>query len=112
MGELISFPGRPYRDWALIEKSIREVLQESNASMNMQNTICVRIKEFFVKFNKEFNWEFSLKVKGEEEAEEIKKEVEKNASIIQQQIQSLFNEILFDRLLLEIEIYNLKSQDE
>ncbi len=113
MAKVIEFPVREVYDWNIIEKTIRTMLEEYSAPLEMQNEICSRMKDVFIKYNIQFETNFQLPVPScatQEETKALNLSVSKAFSELGKKINDLMNTVLFDRLLIEIELYKLRNR--
>lgn len=115
MNNLINFPTKAEYDWKKVEPSIRKVLQETNASTEMQNDILKKMAEAYEKYNAQFNVKMALKLPEKttaSERENISDSLKQTFNHLQTQVQDLMQEILLDRLLLEIQLYNARKTSQ
>ncbi len=112
MAKIIEFPVKDVCDWNIIEKKIRTMLDEYSAPLEMQSEICSRMKDVFIKYNIKFEINFQLPIPScatHEETEALNLTVSNAFSELGKKINNLMNTVLFDRLLIEIELYKLKT---
>jgi len=113
MADIIKFPTKEIRDWRLLEKSFISILTEANASDEMKAYVINRMKKVVsTKFDREFKLSFDLQNLSNissETQEAINKMINDGIENLSKQIHAYTNEMLFDRLLLEIELYKLKN---
>ncbi len=112
MAKVIEFPIKEVYDWNIIEETIRAMLDEHSAPLEMQNEICSRMKDVFIKYNIKFATNFQLPIPScatQEETKALNLTVSKAFSELGKKINHLMNTVLFDRLLIEIELYKLRN---
>jgi hypothetical protein len=112
MAKVIEFPMREVYDWNIIEKTIKTKLEEHSAPLKMQDEICSRMKEVFVKYNITFETSFQLPIPAcatQEETKALNVTVSKAFTELGKKINDLMSIVLFDRLLIEIELYKLRN---
>ncbi len=112
MAKIIEFLVKEVYDWNIIEKTIRPKLDEYSAPLEMQNVICNRMKDVFIKYNIKFETNFQLPIPAcatQEETKALNLTVSNAFSELGKKINDLMNIVLFDRLLIEIELYKLKT---
>ena len=108
MVEVIQFPTRAVRDRVAVEKTIREMLDQSGASPGMIEEVCSRMKDFFEVWTAaQLSLSYQLPDLPEELRAAIQNSIEKGLKQLSEQMIDYTNKLLFDRLKLEIELYNL-----
>lgn len=114
MADLIEFPTRAVRGWIEYEQALREVLTQSNANSDMQDELIARMKGVYDQYNIDFRVTADISINLLEDLREQIALAFRNAfGNLEKQIHDFTNHVLFDRLLLEIELYQLKHyQDE
>ena len=112
MNNIVNFPTKAEHDWNKVEPSFRKVLVETNASTEMQNEILTKMANAYEKYNAQFNVKLTLKLPEATtaiERENISGNLSQTFNHLQTQVQDLMQEILLDRLLLEIQLYNARK---
>ncbi len=112
MAKVIEFPVKEVYDWNIVEKTIRTMLDEQSAPLKMQNEICTHMKDVFLKYNIKFETSFQLPIPScatQEETKALNLTVSKAFGELGKKINHLMNTVLFDRLLIEIELYKLRN---
>lgn len=115
MAKILEFPEREIYEWNIIEKTIRSILEEHSASLEMQDAICNRMKDVFARYNITFEMIFQLPIPScatHEEAESLNSTVSNAINVMAKKINHLMNTVLLDRLLIEIELYKLRNGDQ
>ncbi len=113
MAKVIEFPEKEVYDWNIIEKTIRTMLDEHSAPLEMQKEICSRMKDVFIKYNIKFEAMIQLPIPScatQEETKAINLTVSKAFIELKSKINDLMNTVLFDRLLIEIELCKLRNR--
>ncbi|OGH05907.1 MAG: hypothetical protein A2W22_06915 [Candidatus Levybacteria bacterium RBG_16_35_11] len=108
MGEVIYLPTRIERFWSEYEKETKDYLKLINASAEMTNHICAKLKKVFFSYEKDFSFNINIPL-----PEGLSKtEIQGIISVIQdalaghmQKLSNFWWKAFKDRLLLEIELY-------
>ena len=111
---VINFPTEAVRDWVLVEKSIKNIMQQADASPEMIKEVCGRMKEIWEKYKIEFKFSVELPTLSnfpEALRKEIDESLKKAFETFAEQIHEYTSQVLFDRLLLEIELYKLRTAE-
>ena len=115
MDNIINFPARSEHRWNKVEKSIRTMLNETNAETAMQDDILVKMKNAYEKYNAKFNVQLNLKMPSgatQDDRKNIADNFKQAFVDLETQIQDLMQEALMDRLLLEIQLYNARKNSK
>lgn len=109
VGDIINFPAQAVREWAEIERSIRDIFTQVSAPVEMQNEVLNRMKDIFQRYNVKFGVpiEFNISLSPAQQ-EAINLSLGRAFEGLGKQMQDFTNQILFDRLLIEIELYKLR----
>ena len=113
MSDVINFPTRAEHEWKKVEQSIRKVLHETDASEDMMQEILKKMEQAYDKYNARFNVKLSLALPANTtptEKETIATNFTKSFRDLESQVQDFMQEILIDRLLLEIQLYNARQK--
>ena len=112
MDNVINFPARSEHRWNKVERSMRTMLNETNADMAMQDDILVKMKNAYEKYNATFNVKCNIKMPSgatQDDRKNIADNFKQAFVDLETQIQNLMQEALMDRLLLEIQLYNARK---
>lgn len=107
---VIEFPIRAVREWIILERSFRVILERSGASPEMMEEVCARMKEAQEKFNGEFKFALELPPLPEELKRIIDGAIQKATKELADQVHEYTNQLRLDRLKLEVELYNLRHE--
>ena len=110
MADVIEFPIKTVRDWAIIESGMRTSLTQAGASAEMQNEIIDRMQEFYKKYNINFGISYELPAEYEGQREAIISSINQGLADFAKHLHDMMSRIMFDRLLLEIELYRLRHE--
>ena len=105
---VIEFPTRSVRDWIGYERVIQKHMQESGASPEMIKQVCTRMKEAFPKFAASFEFRFDMPRLPQGLGTAVQDSINKALEKFREEIHEYTNQIIFDRLCLEIELYNAR----
>lgn len=106
---VIKFPTKAVRDWALVEKAIKDTMQLAGASPEMMTEVCGKMKEVWEKYNLKFTFNMLLPGNFPEELRTVIEDSLRNAvEELAKQIHEYSNQVLFDRLLLEVQLYKVR----
>lgn len=112
MNDILQFPTKAEHEWKKVETSIRKVLHDTNASTDMQQSILEKMQNAYEKYNARFNVKMTLSLPASttsEEKQTISKNFTQSFRNLETQVQDLMQEILMDRLLLEMQLYNARK---
>ena len=113
MSDVINFPTKAEHEWKKVEQSIQKVLHETNASPEMQTEILRKMEQSYEKYNARFNVKMTLSLPAattKAEKETISTNFTQSFRHLENQVQDFMEEILLDRLLLEIQLYNARKK--
>ena len=111
--KVIEFPTSDVRSWVSCEKTIRQALEKADASPEMIKDVCVRMKEYFKKFNVRFEVAFlQLPPLSEEHKKAIDKALADAGKKLGDQVHEFTAGLMVDRLKLEIELYGLRHKED
>ena len=108
MGKILEFPTKPVRDWMLVEATLRGILDRTPADERAKQTILTRFRTFFDLCNKTHSAKIALPLPAsmtEAEREAIADAVAVAFGEYEQWLQHYVNQLLLERLTLEIERY-------
>jgi predicted transcriptional regulator len=96
--KIIPFPTRDVRELAEIEKVLRTQLSSRTSDNDLIEHVVSRMKDYIKNYlNKNFTFELPVNM-SQEQINELQR-------TLAEQINDMTNQIMFERLLLEIEIY-------
>ena len=111
MANLIEFPSRTVQGWAKIERTIRSLLVKANASTEMQEEVVSNMKEVFHHYNVKFSVPLELPdILSADQSEVIALYVRRAFADYERQLHDLMNNIMLERLQIEIELYRLRYE--
>jgi hypothetical protein len=105
---VIEFPTRAVRDWIGYEKVIQKNMQKGGASPEMIKEVCARMKEAFPKFAASFEFRFDMPLLPQGLGIAVQDSINKALEKFREEIHEYTNQVIFDRLRLEIELYNVR----
>ena len=97
MGEIIQFPSIDDSGWQIVEKSLKDLFEQTDASQAMQQHLLQRMEKAWAEF--QFNESIQINV-PEAYLDKITKELEQ----FQTKLKEHTNDLLLKRLLIEIEL--------
>lgn len=109
MGDLIEFPSKSVRDWAVLERGIRRALVNAGASTEMQSHVVSRMHSFWKEeleqsYVFKFNMRPSLNI-SKQSSMEIENSIREAVSNFQEQIQEHHQKLFIDRTKVEIDLF-------
>ena len=111
MGDIIEFPTRTVRGWAEIERALRAIFAQASASKEMQDEVLSRMKEFFYRCSVRFGVSLQLPASlSTEQREAVALSVRRAFEDHEKRLQDFMNQILLERLQLEIDLYKLRHE--
>ena len=108
---VIEFPTRAVRDWIILERTFRGILERSGAPPEMMEEVCARMKEAIEKFNGQFKFALELPPLPERLKKIIDDALQRATKELADQVHEYTNQLIFDRLQLEVELYNLRHEE-
>ena len=105
---VIEFPTRTVRDWIAVQNIIEKNLQQGGASPEMIQEVCARMKESWERLDIQLRFVLELPSLPEELRNIINNSVQKALEGLAKQIHEYSTQVLFDRLLLEIQLFKLR----
>jgi len=110
MTNIIQFPGKPVRDWALIERAIREVLTKAGASSEMVDEICPHMKKHYEEYS---NMPLAFKTQlpagmDPQLSKTVNEAIRQGVEGMAEQIHDLTNHVMLDLVIKEIELCSLR----
>lgn len=110
MGDIIKFPTRTVRGWAEIEQTLQTIFTQASAPIEMQNAVLSRMKEVFQRYSVEFGVFLELPAFSPEQQEAVALSLRRALEDHEKRLQDFMNQILLERLQLEIELYKLRHE--
>lgn len=107
MADIIQFPLNDERNWIGIEKVIREYLSENGASTDMLEFVCTNLKKVYLTNAKSFQVKISAPA-----GEDVKKAMNEAVNQVVLNYREIVNGMMFELMLREIEIFNLRKNQE
>ncbi|MBU0908248.1 MAG: hypothetical protein KJ717_01695 [Proteobacteria bacterium] len=111
MQNIIKFPTKKVRDNVLIEKCIKEILNQTPADENIKNEITKRSLEIWNKYQCEFP-PISIKIPeniAEKDRLLIEESIKNGFEIFESSLHDHMNIIILERIQTEIKLYFLES---
>jgi len=115
MTKILDFPTKVVRDWRVIEKALRDVLDGTPADQIAKETIIARMKPVYELCNRSFSITVDVPLPESTSVHE-RRDVENAIQRAMQQyefgLHQLTNEILLERLTMEIKRYYESSHGD
>ena len=108
---VIPFPTHAVREWIIIERTIRDILEEGGASPEMTKEVCARMKEVSEKFQARFEFTYQTPPLPEGVRTAIQDSINKALKTFADKLREYTSNLMLDRLKLEIELYNLRHEE-
>ena len=106
MADIIPFPSRAVREWAIIERTIVETLKDAGADATAASHITRRMKEFFALCDRNFSTSIQLPSSTTvAQQEKLRAALEAMASSFTTKLHDFTSELMVDRLILELRFY-------
>jgi hypothetical protein len=108
MVKVLAFPTKSVRDWAAIDKVVRSILDDSTVDEQAKATILGRLKEFFALCNRSFDITLELALPASSSSQERDMAAESVRTALrsfEEQLHDFFNELLLERLKVEVARY-------
>lgn len=97
MDNIVKFPTNSVKAWNSIEKTLRGILNESEASQEMTEVVLQRMHESYKEHEMDYQMKFNL---PPEQAVHVEEEINTFVKALQERT----NKLLLSRLLLEIKL--------
>ena len=115
MAKILHFPTELVRDWTEWETTIREILDEAKASPGMTDEVCRAMKEVHREYSC-FRLSGSVPLPfpatmPPSETEPIVSAVREVINKLSSLLTDFSSQVMFDRLMLEIQLYQLRHPD-
>jgi hypothetical protein len=107
---VIQFPTHAVREWIEYERSMQTILERNGASPEMIKEVIARMNEVFKKFAARFDFHFEMPPLPEDLRVIIQDSINKALKKFGDQVHEYTNELIHDRLWLEVELYNLRHE--
>ena len=111
MGDVIEFPSRAVQGWAQVERTLREIFTKAATPADMQDEVLSEMNKFFHRHNMKFSVPLELPANlSEQQREDISSLLGRAFRDFEKQLHDYTNNILLERLQLEIELYKLRHE--
>lgn len=100
MGNVTKLPDRPVREWLVVEKTLREILAESDADQDMADYVCAAMRPVFLKYAAADS-DFVLDMSSVPPDEAVRR--------LNNWVHNLTNGMLLELAIREIELYRLRG---
>jgi len=111
MRNIINFPTRAVRGWTEIERTLRSIFTQASAPTEMQYEVLTRMKEVFQRYSVEFGVSLELPANfSPQQQEAVATSLRRALEDHEKRLQDFMNQILLERLQLEIELYKLRHE--
>ena len=108
MADIIPFPSKAVRDWAILERTMTEILKDAGADATASSHITRRMKEFFALCDRDFSKSIHYELPSSTtvaQQEKLRAALEAMFTSFTTELHGFTNELLLDRLKLEIQLY-------
>ena len=106
MADIIPFPSKAVRDWALLERTMMDILKDGGADATASNHVTRRMKEFFALCDRNFSTSIQLPSSMTvAQQEKLSAALEAMAAGFTTKLVDFTNQLMLDRLKLEIQLY-------
>lgn len=106
VADIIPFPSKAVRDWAIIERTIVETLKDAGADATASSHITRRMKEFFALCDRNFSTSIQLPSSTTvAQQEKLRSALEATFANFTTELHNFTNELMLDRVKLEIQLY-------
>ncbi len=103
---IIPFPSKAVRDWALLERTIADILKDAGADATASSHITRRMKEFFALCDRDFSTSIQLPSSTTvAQQENLRAALESMAAGFTTKLVDFTNQLMLDRLELEVQLY-------
>lgn len=103
MGEVIKFPTKFVRDWLIVEKGFREMLDEAQVSLEMKNSICSTMKSYWEKYDKEIPVTLP-QLSNQDDMQNVTTAIDNLA----EEFHKIMSQVMLDLFKIETELYMAK----
>ena len=108
MADIIPFPSKAVRDWALLERTMADILKDAGADATASSHITRRMKEFFALCDRDFSTSITYELPSSTtvaQQEKLRAALEAVGASFTTKLHDFTNELMLDRLKLEIQLY-------
>ncbi len=108
MADIIPFPSRAVREWAIFERTFTEMLKDAGADATASSHITRRMKEFFALCDRDFSTTINYELPSSTtvaQQEKLRSALEAMFASFTTELHNFTNELMLDRLKLEIQLY-------
>lgn len=108
MADIIPFPSKAVRDWAILERTMTEILTGADADAAASSHIMRRMKEFFALCDRDFSTSIHYELPSSTtvaQQEKLRTALEAMFTSLTTKWYDFTNELMVDRLKLEIQFY-------
>lgn len=108
MADIIPFPSKAVRDWAILERTMTEILRDAGADATGSSHIMRRMKEFFALCDRDFSTSIHYELPSSTtvaQQEKLRAALEAIFAGLTTELHDFTNKLLLDRLELEIQLY-------
>ena len=112
MTQVFDFPTQLVRKREVLRQTITEILESSGASEEMVEEVTRRTLDSCLKYDASFSAKLSYTLPAATTSDQvlaIKKTIDACITSIEERVQDVMNQVLLDRLKLEIELYYLRT---
>ncbi len=108
MADIIPFPSKAVRDWAIFERTMSDILKEAGADTAASSHITSRVKEFFALCDRDFSTSIDYELPSSTtvaQQEKLRAALEAMVASFTTKLHDFTNELMLDRLNMEIQLY-------
>ena len=108
VADIIPFPSKAVRDWAIIERTIVETLKDAGADATASSHITRRMKEFFALCDRDFSTSIAYELPSSTtvaQQEKLRAALEAVGADFTTKLVDFTNQLMLDRLRLETQLY-------
>ena len=108
MADIIPFPSKAVREWAILERTMTEILTGAGADAAASSHIMRRMKEFFALLDRDFSASIHYELPSSTtvaQQEKLRAALETMFASLATKWHDFTNELMVDRLKLEIQFY-------
>ncbi len=108
MADIIQFPSKAVRDWAILERTMMDILKDAGADATASSHITSRMKEFFALCDRDFSTSIDYELPSSmtvAQQEKLRAALEAMGASFTTKLRDFTNELMLDRLTMEIQLY-------
>jgi len=108
VSNVIQFPSRALRNWERFRPAIEDVLSKSGMGSAGIEAVTERMKQAWLSYDHDYSITFTLPLPESvpaEQRQDIMDAVTQGLTEFERKVQSIMNQVMLDRLKLEIELY-------